>query len=178
MVGDPDSRLAEEIIVALEKIGGEQASTLITGYLHYPDEAICRRAAISVGDMCDKKALPQLKEAYRRNPALRVQLAPILANIGGEEVIDFLMEAASQRSSFFDQVLNKSSDDEKIAAVAALSQIVSRKSLRILKRLRRNHRVRFNGIFGSKSVQVAINNAVQRLERQLRTGQNARQIRY
>jgi hypothetical protein len=178
LVDDPDARLAGEIIEALEKIGGERSGTLLCKYLHFPDEAVRRRAAISVGNLCDKKALPHLIEAYRNDPGLRVLLAPILANVGGEDVVEFLTEAASQRGSFFKQVLDKSGDDEKIAAISALSQIVTRKSLRHLKRLRRNYGVKFNGIFGSKSVQIAINNAVQRLEKQLRTGQNGWQIRY
>jgi len=88
----PVNSNSQEATIALEKIGGEHAGRLLAGYLHFSDEGIRRKAATAVGNNGDTSTLPHLIALFNNEPEMRVQLAPILAHIGGEGVIDVLEE--------------------------------------------------------------------------------------
>ena len=169
---DPDPRIANEVIIALEKIGGERSCGLITGYLHFNDDNVKRRAAIALGNIGDSSNLRYLIETYNDQLEMRIQLASIIAKAGGEQAIDFLAQTLFKKESFIKEVLSKRTDAEKIAIVAALSRIKSQKSLAKLREFQKSLGSGFSGLFKSTTLAKAVNQAISRIEYELTTGQN------
>ncbi|MFH1891379.1 MAG: hypothetical protein ABIK83_01700 [Candidatus Zixiibacteriota bacterium] len=69
-------------------------------------------------------------------------------------------------------MLTKSGEEEKVAAVSALSWIVSQKNLAKLREFKRVYGSGFRGSIGSNDLSAALDKAIRRLEDKLRTGQN------
>ncbi|MBU2624330.1 MAG: HEAT repeat domain-containing protein [candidate division Zixibacteria bacterium] len=63
---------AQEVIITLDKIGGEHSGRLLAGYLHFSDEGIRRKAAAAVGSNGDTSTLPHLIDLFNNEPEMRV----------------------------------------------------------------------------------------------------------
>ena len=171
-VNDPDPRIAGEVITALEKTGGDKCCRLLAGYLHFNDTEVRRKAALVLGNVGDEKSLPYLSEMYESEPEMRTQLAPLIANTGGNAAIDFLFRAYHRDDSFLKSILSKSLEVERVAIATALSRIESEKSLEKLKELQKASRSGVRGFFRSNTLENTICNAIVGLERELYAGQN------
>jgi hypothetical protein len=168
---DPDPRLAEEVIVALEKIADGKASRIIAGYLHFRSENVCRRAVAALGNVGDPESMTYLAELYQSHPDMRIQLAPVIARVGGDKAVDFLRDAFVQDDGFFKNVYSKKKEEERISIIGALGRIRSQHSLERLKEVERISRAGFMGLFKSNAVLDAASRAVHRLSREIAAGQ-------
>lgn len=169
----PDPRLIEEVMIALEKIGGEKSSRLLAGYLHCNSEELRRRAASALGTLGFESSLPYLAELYDNDDRLRQHLAPIIAKIGGEKAVEILARALTREGNVFKKIFDKNLEEEQVSIVSAISRIESPKSLEKLKEFRKTMGAGLFGVFKSNVVSDNLNRAIRTLESKLSTGQNS-----
>ncbi len=167
-----DPRVAGEVIAVLEKMGNEKSSRLISSYLSFEDDDIRRRAALALGNTGGPEALPYLMEAYIKNPELRVALASVIAKAGGEQAVDFLGKMLLSSEGSLKEIFSRNVEREKLAVIAAVSRIRSRDTVAILQEFRHQISAGFMGLLKSTALANATDQAIIRVERELRTGQN------
>ena len=173
-VSHSDSRVAVEVITALEKIADRRSCQLIAGYLQFGDEEVARKAVIALGNIGGLESLPHLIEMYKQNPEMRSILLPVIAKTGGDEAVDFLSGILLKQESYFEKLVGGNNEKEKLAAVAALSRTISPKSVERLREFRRQASSGLIGIFKPTALLKAVDQAVSRIERELTAGQNER----
>lgn len=173
-VSHSDSRVALEVIAALEKIADKRSCQLIAGYLQSGDEEIARKAILVLGNVGGLESLPYLIEMYNQNPKMRSMLLPVVAKTGGDAAADFLSGILLRQKSYFEKLVGGNGEKEKLAAVAALSRIKSPKAVEKLREFGRQASSGPIGIFKPTTLLKAVNQAVSRIERELTAGQNER----
>jgi hypothetical protein len=132
-VSDPDPRIAEEMILALEKIKSEKSCELLTSYLYFNDSKIRHRAAVALGNIGDDCYLNRLIDAFGNENEMKDQLFPIIARLGREKVLPFFRQLLlDQKDSAWKSFLGKSGDEIKMQILSALIKIPSQKTLKLL----------------------------------------------
>ncbi len=158
-VSDPDPRIAEEMILALEKIRSEKTVAMLTSYLYHNDSKIRLRAAVALGTIGDETCLGKLIDAFRQETEVRSQMIPVIARLGQEKALPFFRQILfEQKESILKSFLGKSSDDFKLQILSALAKIPSTKTLQLLDDFKTSLNKGLGSLFKSNKVLVALEN--------------------
>jgi len=123
-VSDRDVRVRREIISALEKIGGDEASDLLLALADDPVREIQERAVMTLGLIGTSDMVPLIVDIAQRNPSLAVRIVAALAKLGGEEARSFLMKLLEDSDEFAQLTSERvSKDNLRVATVRALGAI-------------------------------------------------------
>jgi HEAT repeats/PBS lyase HEAT-like repeat len=158
-LSDPDPRLAEEMIKALEKIKSEKACVMLTSYVYFDDSKVRLRAANALAAIGDDAYLSVVIDAFTREKENKAQLIPIIARLGQEKALPFFRNLLfGQKESLLKSFLGMSSDDLKIQILSALNKIPSKKALKLLDEYKSTIGGGFGSLFRSNKVLVAVEN--------------------
>ena len=158
-VGDPDPRIAEEMILALEKIKTEKACSMLSSYLYFGDSKIRLRAAVALGNVGDEEYLSKLTEAYNDETEVRMQMIPIIARLGKEKSLPFFSNLLmGEKESLLKSFLGKADDELKLQILSALTKIPSQNTLKLLDEFKSSFGKGFSALFKSNRVLVALEN--------------------
>ncbi len=167
-VSDPDPRIAEEMILALEKIKAEKACTMITSYLYFNDSKIRLRAAVALANVGIDDYFGKLVEAFRQETEVQVQMIPIVARLGQEKSLPFFKQLLmDQKDSVWKSFLGKSSDDFKLHILSALKKIPSQKTLKLLSDYKQTFGKGLGSLFRSNRALVALEETQRSIETKL-----------
>jgi len=156
-VSDPDPRIAEVLILALEKIKSEKSCTMLTSYLYFNDGKIRYRAAVALGNIGDDRYLNKLIDAFGNESEMKDQMIPIIARLGREKALPFFRQLLlGQKESAWKSFLGKSGDDMKMHILSALTKIPSQKTLKLLDDYKSGFSRGLGSLFKNNNLLVAI----------------------
>ncbi|MBD3382271.1 MAG: hypothetical protein GF404_08740 [candidate division Zixibacteria bacterium] len=165
---DPDPRLAEEMVLALEKIKTEKACAILSSYLYFNDSKIRLRAAQALGTIGNDTWLPNLTDAFSQAEDIRMQMIPIIASLGKEKALPFFRQILlDQKQSFLKSFLGKSSDEFVMQILSALIKIPSEKTLKLLDDYKKTFGRGLGALFQSNKLMVAIENVRRSIQKKL-----------
>jgi HEAT repeat protein len=156
-VSDPDPRIAEEVILALEKIKSEKSCDMLTSYLYFNDGKIRYRAAVALGNIGDDRYLNKLIDAFGNESEMKYQMIPIIARLGREKALPFFRQLLlGQKESAWKSLLGKSGDDMKMHILSALIKIPSQKTLKLLDDYKSGFNRGLGSLFKNNNLMVAV----------------------
>jgi len=167
-VSDTDPRIAEEMILALEKIKSEKACDMLTSYLYFNDYKIRLRAVVALGNVGDQNYLSKLFEAFEHEKENKIQMIPIIARLGKEKSLPFFRRLImGQKESFIKSFLGKSTDDLKMQVINALTKIPSEKTLKLIEEYKSSLTSGMGSLFKSNRMLMLLEKARRSVQSQI-----------
>ncbi len=159
---DPDTRVKQEVIKALEK----QKPDFVIGYLvHYLEDqdASIRKIAIeTLGILQNQKAVDPLINNFALKKEDRLEVLKSLAKIGGDKAIVFMLDIVTGKERGNWGIPSKIADQVRIAALNGLTKKITPSIIKTLERFLEEHKKGIKGIFGVNHLEAEIQNFLSR----------------
>ncbi|EQB63867.1 MAG: hypothetical protein RBG1_1C00001G1446 [candidate division Zixibacteria bacterium RBG-1] len=153
---DPDLRVRQEVIKALEK----QKPDLVIGYLlHYLEDqnASIRKITIeTLGILQNPKAVEPLINSFSFKKEDRWEVIKSLTKINGEKAWQFMTDIVTGKEKENWGIAGKISDDIKIAALNGLAKKITPQVIKHLERFIEARKKGFKSIFGMDHLDAEI----------------------
>src|SRR4030067_483984 len=153
---DPDLRVRQEVIKALEK----QKPDLVIGYLlHYLEDqnASIRKITIeTLGILQNPKAVEPLINSFSFKKEDRWEVIKSLTKINGEKAWQFMTDIVTGKEKENWGIAGKISDDIKIAALNGLAKKITPQVIKHLERFIEARKKGFESIFGMDHLDAEI----------------------
>ncbi len=138
-IGDNDIRVRRDIIIALEKIGGEDASDILFLMLDDPIKEISERAIITISLIGNEENAQMLIDAIRKDKTKSILIITALGKIGGGEAFKFLSSLLADEELLEDYVTGQvSKDNLKLTLIKALGKLNDSKAIKQIKNYQDN----------------------------------------
>ncbi len=120
---DPDRRVKLEAIRALEKIGTEESVDSLLTFLKDSDEQVRKNAITSLSALGNRRCLNFLVDHFHHNRKDMVFTLTAIGKIGGEEVIELLLELLSEEEPGTRHLSSRQKEEIKVAALDMVGKI-------------------------------------------------------
>lgn len=138
-IGDNDIRVRRDIIIALEKIGGEDASDILFLMLDDPIKEISERAIITISLIGNEENAQMLIDTIRKDKTKSILIITALGKIGGGEAFKFLSSLLADEELLEDYVTGQvSKDNLKLTLIKALGNLNDSKAIKQIKNYQDN----------------------------------------
>lgn len=102
-----DERVAEEVIIALEKLNWDDATRILAKMLSHPARRVHTRAVRALAGRKADIALPLVENYFVRHPSERQTVLPVLAGIDKNRAVTFLREVLTGESEAYSRLYSK-----------------------------------------------------------------------
>ncbi len=157
-ITDKDIRVRREIVLALEKIGGDDACDMLVLMADDPTPEIRERAIIAIGVAGTADTAPLLIDAIERRPQNALRGIKALGKLGGESARNYLTGLLDNKEQL-EQVADfgVSKEEIRLAVVQALGNIGDQHAIDKLKEYKSGWSATQKILFKNSPVNKAVN---------------------
>jgi len=153
---DPDPKVRQEVIKALEKQKPELVIGYLLNYLQDPDTATRKMAIETLGILQDPRAVEPLINNFSQKKEDRLEVVKSLTKINGEKAWQFMIDMVTGQEKENWGMPGKISDEAKIAALHGLTKKITPQVIKHLERFIEARKKGFKSIFGMNHLDAEI----------------------
>ncbi len=156
-INDPDIRVRREIIMALEKIGGEDACDIFLLMAEDISAEIRDLALTKFGIIGNPESVPLIIDLIKRSPQLGLKGIQTIGQLGGETGRTFLTQMLTDEQMASDLIQGRiSKGDFKVALIRALARLGDSHSIETIRQFRKSLSNTQRILLGSSTLDIVI----------------------
>ena len=159
---DPDPRVRQEVIKALEKQNPEEILGYLLNFLEDPEPEIRKTTIGILGVLQNPKAVEPLIKAFSLKKEDRLEILKSLTRIKGEKALGFMLDIVTGKEKEKWRVSSKSGEDIKIEALKGLAKKLTPQMANVLARYLEESKKGLKSWFGKDQLAQEIEKVLSR----------------